>query len=229
MPKSFRGSVLLLNNGILSVIKKLSSLLNQANITLTDQQKQALIGYVDLLHKWNKAYNLTSVRDPEQMLVRHIMDSIVVAPYLKGSRFIDVGTGPGLPGIPLSIVLPNAHFTLLDSLGKRVRFLKQVQHELQLSNITPVQSRVEEFHTEVPFDGVISRAFASINDMLEWCHHLPAPERGRFYALKGVVPEDEWQTLPKNIVVEAVQKLEVPHLEGERHLIVLKNIEQQEP
>lgn len=107
--------------------------------------KQQLLGYVGLLDKWNKAYNLTSVRDPKEMLVRHILDSIVVNPFLQGNRFIDVGTGPGLPGIPLAIVRPESHFTLLDSLGKRVRFLRQVQHELKLTNIEPVQSRVEEF------------------------------------------------------------------------------------
>ena len=114
------------------MLNKLSRLLADAGISLTDHQKNQLIAYVDMLHKWNKAYNLTSVRDPNEMLVRHILDSIVVAPYLKGERFIDVGTGPGLPGIPLSIVRPEAHFTLLDSLGKRVRFLRQVQHELAL-------------------------------------------------------------------------------------------------
>ncbi|WP_277269768.1 16S rRNA (guanine(527)-N(7))-methyltransferase RsmG, partial [Pantoea septica] len=139
------------------MITKLASLLKAAGISLSDQQKEQLVAYVGLLDKWNKAYNLTSVRDPQQMLVRHILDSIVVAPHLKGERFIDVGTGPGLPGIPLAIVLPQAHFTLLDSLGKRVRFLRQVQHELGLPNITPVQSRVETFPSEPPFDGVISR------------------------------------------------------------------------
>lgn len=203
------------------MINKLSNLLKQASISLTDQQINALVGYVELLHKWNKAYNLTSVREPEQMLVRHIMDSIVVAPYLQGTRFIDVGTGPGLPGVPLSIVLPNAEFTLLDSLGKRVRFLKQVQHELKLNNITPVQARVEDFPADPPFDGVISRAFASTTDMLQWCDHLPATGHGRFYALKGMVPEDELQLLPDHISVEAVHKLTIPHLEGERHLIIL--------
>ena len=179
------------------VINKLSALLKAANISLTDRQKEQLTGYVELLHKWNKAYNLTSVRDPQQMLVRHIMDSIVVEPYLEGNRFIDVGTGPGLPGVPLAIVRPEAHFTLLDSLGKRIRFLKQVQHELKLENIDPVQSRVEVFPAEPPFDGVISRAFASLNDMLSWCHNLPG-EKGRFYALKGVVPQDEIDALESN-------------------------------
>lgn len=202
------------------MINKLTSLLQAANISLSDQQKQQLIGYVSLLDKWNKAYNLTSVRDPQQMLVRHILDSIVVAPHLKGSRFIDVGTGPGLPGIPLAIVMPEAHFTLLDSLGKRVRFLRQVQHELGLENITPVQSRVEEFPSEPPFDGVISRAFASLEDMVNWCHHLPAPE-GRFFALKGVRPDDEIASLPAGYTLDAVVELKVPQLDGERHLVII--------
>ncbi|MDN8600714.1 16S rRNA (guanine(527)-N(7))-methyltransferase RsmG [Citrobacter sp. S2-9] len=203
------------------MLNKLSRLLDQAGISLTDHQKNQLVAYVDMLNKWNKAYNLTSVRDPGEMLVRHILDSIVVAPYLQGQRFIDVGTGPGLPGIPLSIVRPESHFTLLDSLGKRVRFLRQVQHELKLDNITPVQSRVEAFPSEPPFDGVISRAFASLNDMISWCHHLPG-ENGRFYALKGLLPEDEIASLPAEFSVESVVKLRVPQLEGERHLVVVK-------
>ncbi|HIF6612197.1 TPA: 16S rRNA (guanine(527)-N(7))-methyltransferase RsmG [Serratia marcescens] len=202
--------------------KKLDSLLAAAGIELPDQQKQQLLGYVGMLDKWNKAYNLTSVRDPQQMLVRHILDSIVVNPHLQGSRFIDVGTGPGLPGIPLAIVRPDAHFTLLDSLGKRVRFLRQVQHELGLNNIEPVQSRVEEFPAEPPFDGVISRAFASLQDMLSWCHHLPAKEQGRFYALKGVRPDEELTQLPAGVSLESIVRLQVPELEGERHLVILK-------
>ena len=203
------------------MLNKLSRLLADAGISLTDHQKNQLIAYVEMLHKWNKAYNLTSVRDPNEMLVRHILDSIIVAPHLQGERFIDVGTGPGLPGIPLSIVLPQAHFTLLDSLGKRVRFLRQVQHELKLDNITPVQSRVEEFPAEPAFDGVISRAFASLNDMVSWCHHLPGG-KGCFYALKGQLPEDEIASLPPVFCVESVVKLQVPNLEGERHLVVIK-------
>ncbi|EPF5871875.1 16S rRNA (guanine(527)-N(7))-methyltransferase RsmG [Morganella morganii] len=201
--------------------QQLTALLRSADIRLTDQQKQQLIGYVEMLHKWNKAYNLTSVRQPEQMLVRHIMDSIVVEPHLTGSRFIDVGTGPGLPGVPLAIVRPESHFVLLDSLGKRVRFLKQVQHELGLTNIEPVQSRVEEYQGE-PFDGVISRAFASLDDMLSWCHHLPASGTGRFFALKGSVPEEELTRLPAGISLVSVEKLVVPQLDEQRHLVILK-------
>jgi len=203
------------------VLNKLTRLLDQAGISLTDHQKNQLVGYVDMLHKWNKAYNLTSVRDPNEMLVRHILDSIVVAPHLQGERFIDVGTGPGLPGIPLSIVRPECQFTLLDSLGKRVRFLRQVQHELHLTNVTPVQSRVEDFPAEPPFDGVISRAFASLNDMVNWCQHLPGTQ-GKFYALKGLIPNDEIDTLPAQFSVESIVKLDVPHLEGDRHLVVIK-------
>ncbi|PVZ81901.1 16S rRNA (guanine(527)-N(7))-methyltransferase RsmG [Serratia sp. S1B] len=205
--------------------KKLDSLLSAAGIALPDQQKKQLLAYVDMLDKWNKAYNLTSVRDPQQMLVRHIMDSIVVNSHLVGSRFIDVGTGPGLPGIPLAIVRPDAHFTLLDSLGKRIRFLRQVQHELGLKNIEPVQSRVEEFTAEPTFDGVISRAFASLQDMLTWCHHLPTPGKGRFYALKGVYPENELSPLPAGVSLESVVRLQVPELAGERHLVVLSTRE----
>lgn len=203
------------------MLNKLSRLLAEAGISLSDHQQQQLVAYVELLHKWNKAYNLTSVRDPNEMLVRHILDSIIVAPHLQGMRFIDVGTGPGLPGIPLAIVLPQAQFTLLDSLGKRVRFLRQVQHELKLDNVTPVQSRVEAFPAEPPFDGVISRAFASLTDMVSWCHHLPG-EHGRFYALKGLVPDDEIAQLPAEFTVEEIVQLTVPQLEGERHLVKIK-------
>ncbi|RWR03392.1 16S rRNA methyltransferase [[Pantoea] beijingensis] len=207
----------------MTLINTLSRLLASADISLSDQQKQQLVGYVEMLNKWNKAYNLTSVRDPEQMLTRHILDSIVVNPHLQGERFIDVGTGPGLPGIPLAIVRPDAHFTLLDSLGKRIRFLRQVQHELKLENIEPVQSRVEAFSAEPPFDGVISRAFASLNDMVSWCHHLPA-KNGAFYALKGVLPDEEIAALPADYSVDKILRLTVPQLEGERHLVIIKAI-----
>ena len=180
---------------------QLQSYLAEANITATVEQQQQLIAFVGLLHKWNKAYNLTSVREPEQMLIRHIMDSLVVSPHLDGERFIDVGTGPGLPGIPLAILNPDKQFVLLDSLGKRIRFQKQVQIELKLNNITSVESRVEAYQPEQGFDGVLSRAFASIADMLQWCHHLPAPY-GKFYALKGQLDSAELANMPGNFQVE---------------------------
>ena len=124
--------------------KKLTNLIDQTDLLISDQQIDLLINYVEMLHKWNKAYNLTAVRDPNEMLVKHIMDSLVVSPYLEGKTFIDVGTGPGLPGIPLAIINPEKQFDLVDSLGKRIRFLKQVQFELKLTNIHPVQSRIEQ-------------------------------------------------------------------------------------
>lgn len=196
-------------------------LLASANIVLTDLQEEQLLGYVALLHKWNKAYNLTSVRDPQQMLIRHIMDSIVVNAHLQGKSFIDVGTGPGLPGIPLAIVRPDSHFTLLDSLGKRIRFIRQVMHELEITNVMPVQSRVEDFSLPDGFDGVISRAFASLQDMLSWCHHLPAKDNGKFYALKGMVSRQELEQLPEGFHVADIIRLDVPELDGERHLIII--------
>jgi len=127
---------------------KLVSLLAQANIKISDQQIQQLIDLVNLLNKWNKAYNLTSVRDPQEMLVKHILDSLVVSPYLQGDRFIDVGTGPGLPGLPLAIINPSKQFVLLDSLGKRISFIRNAIRELGLTNVIPILSRVEEYQPE---------------------------------------------------------------------------------
>ena len=175
-----------------------------------------------MLDKWNKAYNLTSVRDPNEMLVRHILDSIIVAPYLQGCALYRCWYGPGVAGDPVwPSYVRKSHFTLLDSLGKRVRFLRQVQHELKLDNVTPVQSRVEAFPAEPPFDGVISRAFASLNDMVSWCHHLPAAN-GHFYALKGLAQKEEMESLPEGYDIVEVIELHVPRLEGERHLVVIK-------
>lgn len=205
------------------LLNRLKKLAKQANIELTDIQAEKLTGYVAMLDKWNKAYNLTSVRDPQQMLIRHILDSIVVSQYLDGERFIDVGTGPGLPGIPLAIMRPDHHFVLLDSLGKRVRFMKQVQHELGLNNIEPVQYRVEEYQTEKPFDGVISRAFASMSDMLSWCSHLVTKEHGRFYALKGQIHQEELDELVDNglKMPKKVISLSIPELNEQRHLVII--------
>ncbi|EPE0640319.1 TPA: 16S rRNA (guanine(527)-N(7))-methyltransferase RsmG [Vibrio cholerae] len=200
---------------------KLDALISKTSLTVTEQQREQLVGYVQLLDKWNKAYNLTSVRDPMEMLVKHILDSLVVSPHLVGERFIDVGTGPGLPGIPLAIMHPDKEFVLLDSLGKRIRFLKQVIHDLKINNVLPVQSRVEEFEPESGFDGVLSRAFASMTDMVNWCQHLPKPNGGVFLALKGVRPDDEITLLPEWCSVTDIKALQVPELEGERHLVIL--------
>ncbi len=200
---------------------KLDALISKTSLTVTEQQREQLVGYVQLLDKWNKAYNLTSVRDPMEMLVKHILDSLVVSPHLVGERFIDVGSGPGLPGIPLAIMHPDKEFVLIDSLGKRIRFLKQVIHDLKINNVLPVQRRGEEFDPESGFDGVLSRAFASMTDMVNWCQHLPKPNAGVFLALKGVRPDDEITLLPEWCSVTDIKALQVPELEGERHLVIL--------
>lgn len=204
----------------MTLAHQLDSLLGQTPLQVSPAQRQQLVAYVELLNKWNKAYNLTSVRNPEDMLVKHILDSLVVGPKLSGQHFIDVGTGPGLPGIPLAILYPERNFVLLDSLGKRITFLRQVVFQLKLTNVTPMLSRVEEFQPEQPFDGVLSRAFASLQDMVNWCQHL-IDTNGRFYALKGLLPEQEFSELPDNIQVSASHQLQVPQLDGERHLIEL--------
>lgn len=200
---------------------KLDSLIAKTDLDVSEKQREQLLGYVGLLNKWNKAYNLTSVREPADMLVKHILDSIVVSPYLNGERFIDVGTGPGLPGIPLAIMNPDKNFVLLDSLGKRIRFIKQVLHELGIANVVAVQSRVEEFDPEDGFDAVLSRAFASMSDMVEWCQYLPRANSGVFFALKGQLPQEEISLLPEWCSVTDVKALKVPELEGERHLVIL--------
>ncbi|ASD68831.1 MULTISPECIES: 16S rRNA (guanine(527)-N(7))-methyltransferase RsmG [Pseudoalteromonas] len=202
------------------LLEQLNELLADTSIELSEQQKQQLVEYVQLLDKWNKAYNLTSVRDPKEMMVKHIMDSLVVAPHLTGSNYIDVGTGPGLPGMVLAIARPDINFVLLDSLGKRVRFLMQVKHGLGIENVTPVQSRVEEYQPSVKLDGVLSRAFASLQDMIQWCSHL-IDNQGVFLALKGQYPADELEQLPNGVSLSQDISLVVPKLEGERHLIIL--------
>lgn len=202
---------------------KLIQLLEKTDLHYSDLQIDQLVGYVEMLNKWNKAYNLTSVRDPQQMLIKHIVDSLVVSPYLKktpnkNNKFIDVGTGPGLPGMPLAIANPDSDFTLLDSLGKRIRFITQVNHEHGIKNVTPMLSRVEDHHGQ--YAGVLSRAFASISDMVHWSHHLVAKD-GRFFALKGQLDQEEIEALPEFVKVEEIIQLTVPELEGERHLVVL--------
>ena len=199
----------------------LASGLEALSLDLSDLQQQQLVDYVMLIDKWNKAYNLTSVRDPKQMMVKQILDSLAIVPHLIGDNIIDVGTGPGLPGMPLAIAFPEKKFTLLDSLGKRVRFMTQCVHTLKLENVTPVQSRVEAHNGEVPYDVVLSRAFASLKDMLHWCQHLVDSE-GQFLALKGQFPQDEIDEVSDYFHVIRTENLTVPNLVGERHLVWLK-------
>lgn len=188
---------------------------------VSQQQQRQLLAFLALIHKWNKAYNLTSVRDPVAMVAVHLMDSIAVHPHLAVKTAIDVGTGAGLPGIPLAIMQPDTQFVLLDSLGKRVRFLKQVAFELKLANIESVQARVEDYHPQRDFDGVITRAYASIGDMLDSCQHL-VTENGEFIALKGQFPKRELQGIPAQFTMRACHRIAVPGLDAQRHVIILK-------
>lgn len=189
-------------------------------LTLSERQQDLLMAYLALLEKWNRAYNLSAIRDPRDMLSLHLIDSLAVAPYLKGDRFADVGTGAGLPGIPLAILFPERHFHLIDSNGKKIRFLFQVRTELGLDNVTEQQARVESLQLETGVDGVLSRAFASLADMVEGCAHLLAPG-GRCYAMKGQWPGNELSALPKPFKVVAAHTLSVPGVDAERHLLVL--------
>ncbi len=207
------------------LLAQLTQLVSQTSLKLSELQLEQLVQYVLLLDKWNSAYNLTSIRDPQEMLVKHIMDSLVIAPHLHGNQIIDVGTGPGLPGIPLAICCPDKQFTLLDSLGKRIRFLNQVKLQLGLKNVTPLQSRVETHSTELGYDTVLSRAFASLVDMINWCQHLPSAN-GQFLAMKGALVQEEIAALPDFVKVVSNIELQVPTLVGQRYLLILEKTTQ---
>jgi len=189
-------------------------------VDYTSLQRDQLLAYLKLLISWNKAYNLTAIRDPAQMIALHLLDSLTVLPHVTGEHLIDVGTGAGLPGIPLAIIYPDKQFTLLDSNGKKTRFLFQVRCHLGLTNVTEIQSRVEQHQPRECYDAVLSRAFTSIADMVDKCHHLLAAQ-GVFLAMKGKFPQSELSEVAKDYKVETSHTLQVPGVEGERHLIVI--------
>jgi 16S rRNA (guanine527-N7)-methyltransferase len=185
----------------------------------TDAAVQArLLDYLALLHKWNRAYNLTAVRDPLDMVTRHLLDSLAIAPYLSGERLIDVGTGGGLPGVPMAILFPQRDFHLLDSNGKKTRFLFQVKTALGLDNMSVHQARVESFQPDAAFDTVLSRAFATLADMVAGCRHLLARD-GHFLAMKGLHPAAEIEAVAGSCDIRAVHTLRVPGLAEQRHLV----------
>ncbi|MFT6915276.1 MAG: 16S rRNA (guanine527-N7)-methyltransferase [Motiliproteus sp.] len=201
----------------------LSEGLQQLDLVLTAEQQQQLLSYVGLLHRWNKTYNLTAVREPEAMIERHLLDSLSVVPYIEGQNIADVGTGPGLPGIVLAIVYPEKKFTLMDSNGKKTRFLQQVKQALALGNIDIYKGRVETYPEQQSFDTVISRAFASLNAMLSWTESLAAAD-GRFLAMKGAYPYQELTELPAGFELLNTYPLQVPNCEGERHLLEFRSV-----
>ncbi len=201
--------------------------LEKLNLKLDATRRQKLLDYVDLMIKWNRAYNLTSVREPREIITRHIFDSLSIGPYLQGNNIIDVGSGAGLPGIPLAIAYPDKHFTLIDSNGKKARFLFHIQHSLKLNNVLVINERVEGYQklnelksgTKLrQFDTIVSRAFSSIRDMLYNTEHLCKAD-GLFLAMKGVYPLTELHEIPPEFHLQEVVKLEVPFLDSERHLV----------
>ena len=188
-------------------------------ITLSAEQVALLLDYQALLQRWNGAYNLTAVRDPAGMITRHLVDSLAIAPYVEGATLADLGTGPGLPGIPLAILAPEREVLLVDSNGKKVRFLREAIRSLKLGKVRAAQSRVEE--VEGQFDCITARAFASLADMLGWGGHLLAPG-GIWLAMKGKHPAEELDGVPEGFRVEAIHVLAVPGLDAERHLVVIR-------
>ena len=184
-----------------------------------DEKQLALLKqYVNLLERWNKTYNLTSVRDPKNMIPLHIFDSLVVADLIKGDNCLDVGSGGGLPTIPLAIMQPQRQFTALDTNGKKTRFIQQAVIELGLKNVSVIHARVEKWQADKVFDAIISRAFASIHDFVSFSSvHLA--DAGTMYAMKGQYPTAEMQYLPKGFILSKSHELHVPLVEGERHLL----------
>ena len=193
----------------------------QLGIDLSDSQHSQLLAYLALLIKWNKAYNLTAVRDPDEMVSRHLLDSLSVVPFIAGDRWLDVGSGGGMPGIPLAILFPEMKVTVLDSNGKKTRFLTQVKLELKLDNLEVIHSRVEAFKPELPFTGIVSRAFSSLEDFTEWTRHLGDTDT-RWLAMKGLHPADELVALPTDFHLDSAQALTVPGCQGQRHLLILR-------
>jgi 16S rRNA (guanine527-N7)-methyltransferase len=190
-------------------------------VGLSDQQVEGLERYLALLEKWNRVYNLTAIREPERMVTHHLLDSLAILPHVRGPRVLDVGSGAGLPGIPLAIAAPELAVTLLDSSHKKAAFLQQAVAELQLANATVVTARVESWPTDARYDTIVSRAFADLGEFVSAAARLLAPG-GIAAAMKGVHPRDEIERLPAGFRVRQILKLGVPLLDAERHLVLVE-------
>lgn len=206
----------------MSLPQKLAQGIAELGLELSPQTQQKLLDYLALLQKWNKVYNLTSIRDAEQMISHHLLDSLAVLPHLWPGRWLDVGCGAGLPGLVLVIARPEWKFTLLDSNSKKTSFVQQAIIELGVQNARVNCARVEEMQSDEKFDGIISRAFAETADFVTLTRHLLA-DKGRWAAMKGT-PEQELQRLPGDVVVERIIPLKVSGLDAARCLVLLKAI-----
>jgi 16S rRNA (guanine527-N7)-methyltransferase len=191
-------------------------------LDLNDGQVEKLLDYLALLNKWNSVYNLTSVRDPMQMVTLHVLDSLAAVPALKDAKnVLDVGAGGGLPGMVLAISRPDMKVSMIDTVHKKTAFLNQVKAELELANVTVYTKRVEQLEVKTKFDVITSRAFADLSDFVNWSGHVLA-EGGQFIALKGTAPAEERERLPEPWKVQKLEPLEVPGLDAERHLVFIK-------
>ncbi|HEY9097843.1 MAG TPA: 16S rRNA (guanine(527)-N(7))-methyltransferase RsmG [Thiobacillus sp.] len=190
-------------------------------LSLPDGAEAKLLAYLALLDKWNRVYNLTAVRDAERMVSHHVLDSLAAVPYFQGTAVLDVGSGGGLPGIPLAIARPELQVTLIDSIAKKTAFLLQAKAELGLINVQVVTGRVEAFKPEANFDVITSRAFSDLKEFVTLTRHLLAPT-GHWLAMKGLMPHEEIVSLPDWVKVSANHALTVPGLEASRHLIELE-------
>lgn len=189
--------------------------LEQLELEATEVQQKLLLAFVGLIEKWNKAYNLTAIRDRDEMLRLHILDSLAVLPFVTGQKIIDVGTGAGLPGIPLAILMPDIQFTLVDGNSKKTRFVQQAVLELQIKNVEVVHIRVENLGRDGEYDAILSRAFASLKDIMNLTEYLLQPE-GVLVAMKGQVPESELNKIDR---AYSVSPIVVPGVEAERCVV----------
>ena len=202
---------------------RLSSGCDELGLHLSEQTQTRLLEYVSLLNKWNKAFNLTAIRDPEQMVIRHVLDALTVLPFLDDKPVLDVGTGGGIPGIIIALCRPDQSITLLDSNGKKTRFLRQAKNQLGINNVEVVQSRAESYSPPVLFDRIISRAFTALDNMVSWCEPLLA-QHGVFLAMKGMYPEPNQKPLPSGWQIKEAIPLDVPFTEEQRHLVTITRI-----
>ena len=203
----------------------LSAGVQEMGLALNEAQIDQMLAYLALLSKWNAVYNLTAIRDPQEMVKRHLLDSLSAAPaFVDARNVLDVGAGGGLPGMMLAIAYPQTRISMIDTVSKKTAFLSQAKAELGLSNVTVFTGRVEQLEVTEKFDVITSRAFSELCNFINWSGHLLA-EGGQFIAMKGVAPAQEIERLPAGWAVTGVQPLQVPGLNAERHLVFVRRAE----